>query len=92
MISALNEVNEAKIVDESGGRVSRPIMKNLWNVLKIQPFEACRDFVIPSNKNRPRIREFLKVIWKVYYGRNGELTYFTKLETLKCLYWLVNTK
>lgn len=90
MISALNEANEANIVDDDGKPVVSPPLKNIWQVLNIKPFEANTDFVIPTNRNRPRIREFLKVIWKIYYERNGEITYFTKLEVLKCINWLVS--
>lgn len=85
MVSSLNSAN---LPTAKGTKFTE--MKNIWDILGVKPFECSRDFVLPSNKNRPRIRQFLKVIWKNYYERNGDMCYFTQLERLKCINWLVD--
>jgi hypothetical protein len=74
MLDSLNEANDLAL--KSGGnkpadikkaRMSGNMLLNLWNYLKISPFEAHMSFMQPSNRNRPRIRTFLQLIWKQYY-------------------------
>lgn len=84
-INSINESNYAL------GAHSKNHMKNIWQVLGIDPFEASTDFFNPTNKNRPRLREFLTVIWKSYViNENEDTSYFTPMERLKILNWLVS--
>lgn len=95
MLDSLNETND-KIKSGELESMEKRInnkkysLTNLWNELNVPPFEASMDFMLATNKNRPRIRQFLQVIWKEYYYMNGESTHFTEVERLKCINWLVS--
>ena len=66
-------------------------MQNLWHVIGAKPFEASTDYFNPTNKNRPRMREFLNIIWKSYIINDREdSSYFTPMERLKIINWLVS--
>lgn len=61
MLDSLNEANdrvkqgELSTMEKSVNN-KKYTLTNLWNELKVPPFEASMDFMLATNKNRPRIR------------------------------------
>ena len=59
------------------------ILNNIWSIIDMEPFEPYVDFYNPSNKRRPRIKDFFSVLWKNYkINKKGKKDFFSQVEKI----------
>lgn len=87
MINAFNFTN----LQEGPSVKEGFVLKSIWNLEMRNPSHPYMKFRQATNKNRPRIRDFLSSIWINYnpLPEGGHESCFSDLERLKITNWIV---
>ena len=66
-------------------------LNNIWSLNGHKPFEAFVNFYKPTNRRKPRIKEFFSIVWKSYkISSDGKMSIFSQVDKLKAMEWYIS--
>ena len=69
---------------------SSELLKSIWGREEIRPTHPVCSYFKASNNRRPRVRDFLEILWKRHFiNDKGDQNLFSNLERIKILEWQV---